>query len=127
MALYVNGNKVAGSLVVDGQSPVAELEFVDIGTLVPNVYIDRGSGSEIGYGGWYATDFLDIGDYSIVYRVSSLLGADWNAWYDSNKTYISGFGSSSVDNVPTGAKYVRYSSDSRMTDTNNRAIGYKST
>lgn len=127
MALYLNGKKLLNSLVIDGQLPDTELEFVDIGTLKPDVYIDRGSGAEIWYGGWYATDFIDIGDYSIVYRVASLSGADWNAWYDSDKTYISGFSTSTVDNVPTGAKYVRYSSDSRMTDTNNRMIGYKST
>lgn len=127
MALFLNGKQLLNSLVIDGQIPGIELEFVDIGTLKPNVYIDRGSGAEVYYGGWYATDFLDIGDYSIVYRVSSIIGADWNAWYDSNKQYISGFGSTSVDNVPSGAKYVRYSTDGRMTDTTNRIIGYKST
>lgn len=79
------------------------------GSLVSNVYIDRSSGNEVPYSGWSATDYIDISGQTTVYRSGKIVGADYNAWYDSSKNFISGFGSGSADTVPANAAFVRYS------------------
>lgn len=83
------------------------------GSLINNVYIDSGSGAVVSYGGWSATDFIDIETAIEVYRVGGLTGASWNAFYDVNKAYVSSAPSGSITSVPSGARYVRFSNDTR--------------
>lgn len=78
------------------------------GTLIPDIYIER-NGSEAPYAGWSATDYLEIPNVSTIYRAGPITTASYNAWYDENKTFISFFGTGSVDTVPSNAKFVRYS------------------
>lgn len=78
------------------------------GTLIPDVYIER-NGVETPYNGWSATDYLEIPNVSTIYRAGNITTANYNAWYDDTKTFISYFGGGSVDTVPNNAKYVRYS------------------
>lgn len=79
------------------------------GSLVSNIYIDKNNGREVSYNGWSATDYIDISGQTTVYRSGKIVGADYNAWYDSSKNFISGFGSGSADTVPANAAFVRYS------------------
>ena len=79
------------------------------GSLNENVYIDKTNGQEVAWTGWAATDYIDIGGQTVIYRGGKISGADYNAWYDSSKAFISGFGNGSMDTVPQNAKYVRYS------------------
>lgn len=81
---------------------------------VPNVYIDLNNGSEIAYNGWSATDFIDISSITdgIVYRLGQISGSVYNAFYDTNKNYISGFqgvGYNGGNTIPNNAVYVRFS------------------
>lgn len=78
------------------------------GTLIPNIYIET-NGEETSYNGWSATDYLEIPNVSLIYRAGHITSASYNAWYDENKTFISSFGTGSIDTVPNNAKFVRYS------------------
>ena len=79
-------------------------------------YINQNTGDLVTYSGWDASDFIDVSlCENVVYYtpVSSV----YNAFYDSSKTYISGFtmtagflrNSPRTVKVPSGAKYVRIS------------------
>lgn len=81
---------------------------------VPNVYIDLNNGSEIAYNGWSATDFIDISSITdgVVYRLGQISVSVYNAFYDTNKNYISGFqgvGYNGGNTIPNNAVYVRFS------------------
>ena len=81
------------------------------GSLIDNVYIAT-NGEEVPYGGWSATDYLDVSGHTSLYRNGGINNASYNAWYDENKVFISYFGSSQngIDIIPNNAKFVRYSS-----------------
>ena len=83
-------------------------------SLIPNVYIDLNNGSEIAYNGWSATDYIDISDNTdgIVYRLGQIGGSVYNAFYDTNKNFISSFngvGYNGGNTIPANAVYVRFS------------------
>ena len=96
-------------------TPVQNGDYKSIwdGTKITNKYIDKTNGQEVSYNGWSCTDFLEISDNtnSSLYRLNRIYLADYNAFYDSSKTFISGFGSDYVDSIPNNAKYVRYSAN----------------
>lgn len=93
--------------------PVQNGDYKSIwdGTLIANKYIDKNNGNEVNYNGWSCTDFLEISDNTtnLLYRINRINLADYNAFYDSSKTFISGFGTGYLDTIPNNAKYVRYS------------------
>lgn len=109
--ILVNGNEI-GVIGYSGGGGVENMEL----NLAPDVYID-GSGNEVSYNGWSATDFLDI-DNSDVYIAYSYEANAYNAFYDSSKAFISTFSSTSGKlTIPVGAKYIRLSTEtSRMAD-----------
>lgn len=78
------------------------------GTLIADTYITN-NGQAVTYGGWSATDYLDLNGSAYVYRVGKIAAVNYNAFYDSNKTFISFFGADSIRAVPSNAKYVRFS------------------
>lgn len=83
-------------------------------SLIPNVYIDLNTGAEIAYNGWSATDYLDISDNNdgIVYRLGQIAQTVYNAFYDTNKNFISSFGGvgyNGGNTIPSNAVYVRFS------------------
>ena len=81
-------------------------------TLIANTYIN-GQGNAVSYNGWSATDFIEISDNTNdnIYRLGIIDKASYNAWYDSNKTFISFFAANNIDTIPANAKYVRYSGE----------------
>ena len=97
-------------------TPAPENGYIPIWdqTLIPNVYIDLNNGSEISYNGWSATDYLDISDNSdgVVYRLGKIAQNVYNAFYDTNKNFISSFngvGYNGGNIIPNNAVYVRFS------------------
>lgn len=84
-------------------------------SLISNIYIDTSNGSEIAYNGWSATDFIDISDNSdgVIYRLGRISQATYNAFYDSEKNFISSIPTVGINNggntIPANAKYVRFS------------------
>ena len=83
------------------------------------IYIDNTNGAEVSYSGWSASDFIEIEadtDYQIFYIARDnnkyAIGC-YYAYYNSDKTYISGGVSdtSSGYNIhtPLNAKYIRIS------------------
>ena len=119
----------------DGYSSVTvnvpiNMEIVPYGTLYADSYIKRGTGEVGSYSGDTATDFIEIDPDNYYYMFGGKLqpsqGQRWdptcNAYYDSNKQYISGFSLSlsqgSMDpstvtsnflEFPSTAKYIRIS------------------
>lgn len=83
------------------------------GSVINNCYI-ASDGTQQAYNGWSATDYINIEGTTKIYRWSNISSASYNAWYDSNKNFISFFGSSEIDTVPNNAKYVRYSSNTQL-------------
>lgn len=86
-------------------------EFFVSATIIPDTYIDE-FGREVSYSGWKSTDFIELpttADY--VYRCGTLEACNYNAFYDSSKTFISFFGKSTKQTIPSNAKYVRISGE----------------
>lgn len=91
-------------------------------SLIPNVYIDQSTGNEIAYNGWSATDFIDLSDITngVVYRLGQISGSYYNAFYDTNKNFISsvsGVEHNGGNTIPANAVYVRFS------NTNSAMVG----
>ena len=95
-------------------TPVQQGDYKSIWdqTLIANTYIN-GQGNAVSYNGWSATDFIEISDNTneYIYRLGIIDKASYNAWYDSNKTFISFFAANNIDTIPANAKYVRYSGE----------------
>lgn len=85
------------------------------GALIPNTYIDNGTGAEVSYNNWSATDFLEIaGDELSVGRLgSNSIDDNYNVFYDENKVFISSFNVSDRPpiTIPQNARYVRFSNN----------------
>ena len=95
--------------------------LVDLAT-TDGGYINQTNGNVIAYNNWKYTDFVDVSDSAngkvviIILRRNgseTLDGNAYNAWYDSQKRYLS---SLTVTNgemtIPEGAKYLRLSNRS---------------
>lgn len=89
----------------------AIIRNVDIGTLKTGKYIDNNDGSEKGTATWSATDYIDISMYGGI-TVECNRDSAYNAYYDEDMEYISGFsvinGSTKLT-IPNNAKYIRMS------------------
>ena len=79
------------------------------GSVIANTYIDTNTGNQISYNGWSSTDYLDLQDADVLYRTGGMSTINYNAFYNSNKTYISGFGAGTAIAIPSTAKYARLS------------------
>lgn len=116
-----NTNAGIDSLVVyddDKVHSTINTSYLDTSRLVPNVWLNA-TGVEETYSGWSATAFIEIPEaYSkiIVYSSSRLT---WNFFYDSEKVKISDFSTSGTNiiDVPSGAKYVRFSGETSTIST----------
>ena len=77
-------------------------------TFIPNEYVNNQNGICYPYNGWSRTDFVDISMCaSITARTSVASG--YNAFYDANYDYISGFMIRTYDTqpeIPSNAKYI---------------------
>lgn len=77
-------------------------------------YISNDSGNFVSNTAYKATDYISVIGNVDYYIKSDQTGAGWGAWYDSNKTYISGItgyisgvSSSKIYSVPVNAAYMR--------------------
>lgn len=95
-------------------------------TMIPDTYIER-DGSQVSYGGWSSTSFIYLNETNKFFVSGNIKKANWNAYYDSNKNFISFFGSvSSVMTAPANAKYVRLSGGTwNITGGGNSVMSYK--
>ena len=95
---------------------------VPIGELVPNIYITA-TGTEAPYSGWSATDFIRVYEDVRVLNIISPQGngGSYDAFYDSDKVFISNFDIGAGENsiaIPDGAVYFRLSNTtSSLTNT----------
>lgn len=85
---------------------------IPLGNLTNKKYIDKDTGEETDYPSWSVTDFINIsGATNLVITVTQT--TRYNAFYDSSKTYISGFALQTVGenvvSVPGNATYIRLS------------------
>ena len=79
-------------------------------------YISDSDGSEVSYDTWSCTDFIAVSGNTLNVYVTVDYGSGYNAFYDDNKEFISSFiytNSVQTIDVPSGAKYMRISCDSR--------------
>lgn len=138
-----NGTYNASDDEADGYSSVtvdvastAGYYKLPMGTLIANYYIDYRSpyqGQARYENGFTCTDYLEI-DPAKKYKFIGSISWDnpnapqgntiWNAIYDENKTFISGFTlTEAVHTFPSNAKYIRISQQSfRMTDATSEII-----
>ena len=79
------------------------------GEKVDDTYLDTANGELLPYGGWSTTSFIDLGESTKLYRCGKFSLVNYNCFYNSNKEYISSFGSGSITNIPNNAKYCRLS------------------
>ena len=74
-----------------------------------NYYVNSSTGDIVGNSSYFASDYIEVEQGEEYYWNDAQRG-NAGAFYDSNKTYISGWSSSQtryVFTVPSGAKYVR--------------------
>lgn len=103
------GNEVSVIGYGAGGGGGSGVENMDL-NLTADVYIDNGTGAEVAYGGWSATDYLDIEDSNIYLSWSQ--SNNYNAFYDSSKNFLSSFTSNGGQlTIPVGAKYMRLSAE----------------
>lgn len=84
----------------------------DSGTIFEGKYINQETGGLVSYSGFFASDYIYVGDLSsVTLSYSHIFG-----WYDENRAWIGhpdNMDSISTDrtySVPSGAKYLRFSS-----------------
>lgn len=77
-------------------------------------YINNSSGNFVSNTAYKATDYISVIGNVDYYIKSDQTGVGWGAWYDSNKTYISGItgyissaSSSKIYSAPVNAAYMR--------------------
>lgn len=105
-----------------GSSGGGDYKSIWDGALISDIYINYGTGQEVSYQGWSATDYLDLSDNSdgYFYRAGAWRAATYGSFYDSAKNFLSAC--PAADNygktqIPANAKYVRVS------DANANCIG----
>lgn len=117
MALYLDGNKIIGSLVIDGAVPGTIIEYLEKNPK-SGVYINENTGNEMSYSGWSATDFIEVTGGEVIHFAWGYLGGGYqnkyNACYNSNKQFIGNMpmidGGYATYTMPANAKYIRCSS-----------------
>lgn len=80
-------------------------------SIIRNVYIDKNDGSELPYDNWGATDYIPLLE-NVSFVVNSPASGIYNAFYDSNKNFISSFSipaGESIITSPSNAAFVRMS------------------
>ena len=91
----------------------AEGDFVKryFGELITGKWINPNDGREYSEGNWSATDYLEVvGGADLIVVDNGGNQQNYNAFYDENKTYISGTGVTGRPiQVPANAKYIRIS------------------
>lgn len=99
-------------------TPTPSVEYlIDTSTFTTPGYIDKNNGSLVtssGANGWSATDFIAVNGDEVLKIASPINWDVYNAWYDSNQTFISNFQPSSYAGyntitVPSNARYMRLS------------------
>ena len=91
----------------------AKHDFTGV-TLTANTYIDENNGTQKSSNNWSSTDYIEIQGSEMTFAgglVRYGSNSKYNAFYDANKTYISGFNCYNdlpVD-IPNNAKYMRLS------------------
>ena len=83
-----------------------------------NVYIDERTGAERAYGGWSATDFIEVYGGEVIHFAWGYLSGGYNniynACYTSSKQFIGNMsminGGYATYTMPANAKYIRCSS-----------------
>jgi len=100
---------------------ISGLQNLPLGDLIPNRYITT-AGNAANYSGWSATYFIEVPDgvKAINVTASGSSGSNYNAFYNSEKTFISNFayqaGANSIA-VPDNAAYVRLSGETSIMNT----------
>ena len=103
-----NGEWIVGNASLSSTELVPRDDII----IIQDKYISSTDGSEIIYSTWDATDFIEIEGEYLIYYLNSSSGDVYNAFYDSNKTFISNFASQGGEtkvHIPTNAKYARMS------------------
>ena len=92
-------------------------DFVKIyfGELVPNTWISSNDGKQYSEGNWSSTDYLEVIGGEPLVVMNNGGDSQYNAFYDENKDYISGFNTNGKPvTVPQNAKYIRMSNASYL-------------
>ena len=80
--------------------------------LIANTYINNTTGEEEAYNNWYATPYIDVTPNEVL-AYAGANGADYCAWYDADKNFISKFATFPLGyghkTVPANAYYMRIS------------------
>ena len=100
---------------------ISGLQNMSVGDLIPNRYITT-AGNIQNYSGWSATYYIEVPDgvKTINITASGSSGGNYNAFYNSEKSFISNFAYLAGENsiaVPDNAAYVRLSGETAVMET----------
>lgn len=115
----IANNKIAGKVVGIGNVEFTEHDdrtnLIDSNALTANSYVSGDNGNLVTGNGFYATDFVPMKPKTKYYFNNNYVYRGYCAFYDSDKTYISGFGAASASNylpspfeTPAGTAYGRF-------------------
>lgn len=121
MAKIIYDGIVYGQVAICGSGTL--IEYLEKNQIA-NCYIDNSNGNVVSYSGWSATDFIEVTPGDIIHFAwgYSSYENNYNAWYDSNKQFLSNlnFGRWAsgyrTATVPAGAKYLRISNETSPMD-----------
>ena len=117
---YATKSELSGYSRTDHTHDASSLGAVSqIGYVInPNTYISNSDGSLIRYNGWSSTEYVEVTEGSTI-RISWSTSSSYNAWYGSEKRFISAFSANTVTDikVPANAMYLRLSNNSGAMET----------
>lgn len=113
-SLYINGKIIdISKLTFTEHDPKTNL--IDKNKLTPNMYVNGNDGTLHTGTGLYATDYIELKELTHYYYNTNYLYRGYCAFYDENKTYISGISTvsetvflSTPFTTPQGTKYGRF-------------------
>lgn len=113
----VEENKLTLAMIKTGTVPNANqqvgVEKINVTfDIIKDTYIER-TGNSVAFEGWSETDYIDVSDADFVNFIKGGV-TSYNAWYDSEKRFISIFAKceNSLIEKPANAHYCRLSNQS---------------
>ena len=84
------------------------VQLFDPATVTKQAYISDVTGALLAGNGSNASDYISVAGYEYIKITSTMTSKQWGAFYDANKTFISGFAVYvKAIAVPVNAKYIR--------------------
>lgn len=105
---FVYAQSIANTLDTKIKESAYTKVSIDLGTLINDTYINKNNGRAQTLRGFKATNYIKVRP-NIDYKIYAyFVDAAGGAWFDINKTFISGIGAPGIVTSPNNAYYIRF-------------------